>query len=318
MNENSFDTDSRTIDQCLWQLGFINVIDNLSRTEGQTSLDCIYVNFVSTKEDYANVGGSFYSYHQPIYMSFNLDQPSRKITRENRDIERGKWQLGDATVPPKPLSTYVETNSKRKISDERRENRKKKRPMTLPSECLNEHREDERTSSIDRSPEYAQITDDIEEGGASGLLDKLCILGLRQVKIRGDGNCFFRAVSDQLYNHENHHLQLRMATMNHIAINRDDFSSFLTSDNNNMSGYIRRMQRNKTYADYLAIRAASVVIKRNIVIHRHDDIPSLIPSIENTVEQIHIFYHRNNRHYDSVRCLDGSIPQLSTTTLRNL
>ena len=78
------------------------------------------------------------------------------------------------------------------------------------------------------------------------------------------------------------------------------------------------MSRNGTYADHLAIKATSVVIKRNIVIHRHDDIPSLIPSSENTVEQIHDYYHRDNRHYDSVRCLDGSIAQLSTTNMRIL
>ena len=39
--------------------------------------------------------------------------------------------------------------------------------MTLPSECLEEHRENERTSAVDRSPEYDLITDDfIEEGNS--------------------------------------------------------------------------------------------------------------------------------------------------------
>ena len=111
MNENSFDTDSRTIDQCLFQLGFVDVIDNVSTTDGQTSLDCIYLNFVSTKGGYANVGGSFYSYHQPIPMSFTLDESLTKITRENRDIERSKWRLVDSTVSPKPRSTLVETKN---------------------------------------------------------------------------------------------------------------------------------------------------------------------------------------------------------------
>ena len=190
MNENSFDTDSRTIDQCLSQLGFINVIDHVSTTDGQTSLDCIYVNFVSTKEDYANVGGSFYSYHQPIHMSFNLNEPLTKITRENTNIECSKWRLVDSTVSPNPRSTLIETNSKRKDREETRENLNKKRPMTLPSQCLERNREDKRTSSIDRSPEYDLITDDIGEGGTFRSIDRLSILGLRQVKIRGDGNLF--------------------------------------------------------------------------------------------------------------------------------
>ena len=130
--------------------------------------------------------------------------------------------------------------------------------------------------------------------------------------------CFFRAVSDQLHNHERDHLQLRITAVRHISRNRGHFSLYLTSDKNDIDRYIRRMSRNATYADHLAIRATGIVIKRNIIIHRHDDIPSLIPSSLDTVEQIHIVYHRDNRHYDSVRCLDGSIAQLSTTNMRIL
>ena len=146
-----------------------------------------------------------------------------------------------------------------------------------------------------------------------------CALPIFQkVKTLGDGNCFFRAVSDQLNKHERNHLKLRTAAVNHIAINRDYFSAFLTSDNNNMEQYIRRMKRDGTYADHLAIKATSVVIRRNIVIHRYDDIPSLVPSSEDTMAQIHVAYDRENLHYDSVRCLNGSVAQLSTSNIRIL
>ena len=320
INENSLDTERRTIDESLSQLGFINLVENVPTTESQTSLDCVYVNFVSAENDHVDVGGSFYSYHEPICMSFDVDKPLTKITRENRNDERIKWQSIDSAAQlPTPASLCAQTNSKRKRSEETKGDLKIKKPLTRPADCLEKHHEDERTTRVDYSTEYEPITNDTRKENALLLLQKLSILGLQQVKTLGDGNCFFRAVSDQLNKHERDHLKLRTAAVNHIAINRDYFSPFLTSDNNNnMEQYIRRMKRDGTYADHLAIKATSVVIRRNIVIHRYDDITSLVPSSEDTVAQIHVAYDRENRHYDSVRCLDGSVAQLLNSNIRIL
>ena len=46
--------------------------------------------------------------------------------------------------------------------------------------------------------------------GSTMLLNlRLLQLGLRPVDVGGDGDCFFRAVSHQLYGDPNHHLLIR-------------------------------------------------------------------------------------------------------------
>ena len=44
-------------------------------------------------------------------------------------------------------------------------------------------------------------------------------LGLRPVDVGGEGDCFFRAVSRQLYGDPNHHLLIRQAGVQYLSNN---------------------------------------------------------------------------------------------------
>ncbi|KAH7115966.1 hypothetical protein B0J11DRAFT_443390 [Dendryphion nanum] len=51
--------------------------------------------------------------------------------------------------------------------------------------------------------------------------------GLYASRIRGDGNCLFNALSDQLYGHEEEHRALRDATIAHMRVNSDFYRQYM-------------------------------------------------------------------------------------------
>lgn len=50
------------------------------------------------------------------------------------------------------------------------------------------------------------------------------------------GNCLFRALSDQLYGHQNKHLEVRDKIINHIRANKAYFINFMAANDNRRSG----------------------------------------------------------------------------------
>ncbi len=57
----------------------------------------------------------------------------------------------------------------------------------------------------------------------SVLTIRLARLGLKPVNIVGDGNCFFRSVSHQIYHTETHHAQIRALAIQHLINSPEHF-----------------------------------------------------------------------------------------------
>lgn len=72
---------------------------------------------------------------------------------------------------------------------------------------------------------------------------------MRKIKILCDGNCFFRAVSHQLFNHENNHSELRSVAIKYISKNEFLFQSFISDEDKILHDYILHMSKLNTYAD---------------------------------------------------------------------
>ena len=66
-----------------------------------------------------------------------------------------------------------------------------------------------------------------EEVEFSNVLDSI---GLQIVHVAGDGNCLFRAISDQLEGSPENHLFYRAKVVDYISSERDHFSPFLEDD----------------------------------------------------------------------------------------
>ncbi|CAF1481232.1 unnamed protein product [Adineta ricciae] len=87
LNGNSLSDSNKTISKGLHDLGFINIFDRVSTTNDQTSIDCIHTNFISKKSYFREVSGSFYSYHEPICISVDLNGTPIDITKEIETVE---------------------------------------------------------------------------------------------------------------------------------------------------------------------------------------------------------------------------------------
>ena len=55
-------------------------------------------------------------------------------------------------------------------------------------------------------------------------------IGLALRETTADGNCLFRAISDQLLGFETNHKKVRTETVEYIRTNKDDFAPFIEED----------------------------------------------------------------------------------------
>ena len=88
-------------------------------------------------------------------------------------------------------------------------------------------------------------------------------LGLRPVDVGGEGDCFFRAVSHQLYGDPNHHLLIRQAGVQYLNSNPEGFIESNTE--NSWNGYINNMSMQSTWCDALFVQAVEDC--QNVAIH---------------------------------------------------
>ncbi|GAX75657.1 hypothetical protein CEUSTIGMA_g3101.t1 [Chlamydomonas eustigma] len=85
------------------------------------------------------------------------------------------------------------------------------------------------------------------------LLSRLDRLNLDMVVMVGDGNCQFRALSNELYGTQEDHVKVRGDVVQYIKDHADDFSPFLDEDFN---AYVKAMSKSGTWGDELTLRAA--------------------------------------------------------------
>lgn len=119
---------------------------------------------------------------------------------------------------------------------------------------------------------------------------------MRKIKILCDGNCFFRAVSHQLFNHENNHSELRSVAIKYISKNEFLFQSFISDEDKILHDYILHMSKLNTYADQLVITGTTMILNQNIVVRELGKFPLLIPILDYIDHQLHILYNPNIQH----------------------
>ena len=112
--------------------------------------------------------------------------------------------------------------------------------------------------------------------------------GFRIDKVRGDGNCLFRAVSLSVYGNEEKHEEVRRLCVAFMLDNGDtlmengeSFCSFIVGES--LSAYCKRISKLREWGDHLEVLALSGVYRRSIVVYRHgSEVPETIcwPTIE--------------------------------------
>ena len=75
-----------------------------------------------------------------------------------------------------------------------------------------------------------RATSDEEDEDVTALAAQLRPLRLALREVPGDGNCLFRALSDQLYGEDARHAEIRADVVDYMRRNREDFEPFLVDE----------------------------------------------------------------------------------------
>eukprot|EP00850_Spirogloea_muscicola_P001619 SM000006S19384 [mRNA] locus=s6:393609:395719:- [translate_table: standard] len=86
------------------------------------------------------------------------------------------------------------------------------------------------------------------------LLERLCIYGLKERQIPGDGNCQFRALSDQLYGSPEHHKFVRKAIVTEMKNHPERYSEHVPGK---FSDYVKKMGKSGEWGDHVTLQAAA-------------------------------------------------------------
>ena len=102
---------------------------------------------------------------------------------------------------------------------------------------------------------------------------RLCNLDRTAIDVGGDGDCFFRAVSHQLYGTPNNHFYLRSVGVQYLVHNPEQFIE--SSTEHSWQDYLQRMSNQGTWADAIIIQAVANCL--NLSIHIIESNPAFSP-----------------------------------------
>lgn len=86
------------------------------------------------------------------------------------------------------------------------------------------------------------------------LLDRLHLYDLVEHKVQGDGNCQFRALSDQFYRTPDHHKFVRQQVVNQLKSHNDMYEAYVPMD---YGDYLKKMSKSGEWGDHVTLQAAA-------------------------------------------------------------
>ncbi|XP_027748945.1 putative bifunctional UDP-N-acetylglucosamine transferase and deubiquitinase ALG13 [Empidonax traillii] len=121
-------------------------------------------------------------------------------------------------------------------------------------------------------------------------------LGLYRKMTAKDASCLFRAVSEQLFSSQIHHLEVRKACVSFMRRHQPRFESYVEGS---FEKYLERLRDPKESAGQLEISALSVMYKRDFILYRYPGKPPTYAT-DNDFEDKILLCCSSNGHYDSV------------------
>ena len=122
------------------------------------------------------------------------------------------------------------------------------------------------------------------------------IFNVVYIRIKGDGNCLFRAISFFEYNHQENHLVLRCNIIDYMICNRVLFVHYISSNEGSFDDYISNMRKEGIWGTYCEVIAYSKLRNINIHLHILNNEDQIINQNVNN-EWLHLFYNDHN-HFD--------------------
>lgn len=136
-------------------------------------------------------------------------------------------------------------------------------------------------------------------------------LDLFAVPIKGDGNCLFRSLSDQIHGNESEHAEIRKRVVSFLVANSERFAAFVGEFGETYDQYVNRMAQDGCYGGHMEIVAFAETFRCRVVIYQHDNLfvvdPLCLSDKEKHLQRsVHIAYH-TWEHYSSVRSKKGPL-----------
>lgn len=118
---------------------------------------------------------------------------------------------------------------------------------------------DKRLTLMDVIPHVPRVNGEIptsDDASASHqrLFDRLKLYGLSEIKVDGDGNCQFRALSEQLYQTPVHHNAVRDEVVNQLASHPEFYQGYVPM---NYDEYVKKMSKSGEWGDHVTLQAAA-------------------------------------------------------------
>ena len=134
-------------------------------------------------------------------------------------------------------------------------------------------------------------SDEDEESYNTSILDVF-----KEIEIRGDGHCLFRALSLGAFGYQEYHLTVREMAWDYIDTNRNRFKKIIDQE---MDSYIVNMRKSRTWGGHIEIIGFAELFETNIFIY--DLVIDLEPrhkmEYSNSFNTVRLMY-RNNDHYN--------------------
>ncbi|XVE76153.1 hypothetical protein DITRI_Ditri12bG0150700 [Diplodiscus trichospermus] len=86
------------------------------------------------------------------------------------------------------------------------------------------------------------------------LLNRLQLYGFVELKVEGDGNCQFRALSDQLYHTPDNHKYVRQQVVNQLKSHPETYEGYVPMD---YADYLKKMSKRGEWGDHVTLQAAA-------------------------------------------------------------
>ncbi|XP_031127215.1 OVARIAN TUMOR DOMAIN-containing deubiquitinating enzyme 9-like isoform X2 [Ipomoea triloba] len=143
-------------------------------------------------------------------------------------------------------------------------------------------------------PSVDEATSDHER-----LLNRLLQNGLVEHKVEGDGNCQFRALSDQFYRTPEHHKFVRQEVVNQLRSHPETYEGYVPMA---YDEYLTRMSKSGEWGDHVTLQAAadSYGVKILVITSFKDTCYlEILPKIQKSKRVIHLSFWAEV-HYNSI------------------
>ncbi|KAH9618796.1 hypothetical protein KSS87_018757 [Heliosperma pusillum] len=86
------------------------------------------------------------------------------------------------------------------------------------------------------------------------LLQRLQVYGLLEVRVSGDGNCQFRALSDQMFKSPEHHKFVRKEVVKQLKEHKSSYEGYIPMK---YQHYYKKMAKSGEWGDHVTLQAAA-------------------------------------------------------------